>query len=120
MERDKILMDFSTVAATQAKLITHLKTSVAGDQSMTATDNTTLPWTGISALTKSRWHHQGAKPKTSAPPASCLRPAESQCFIRDREDGVEAPVSSTPLKPREPWSVVHRGAGLVHLLLLRL
>ena len=75
MERDKFLMDFSTVAATQAKLITHLKTSVAGDRSMTATDNTTLPWTGsittgISALTESRWHHQGAKPKTSAPPAA--------------------------------------------------
>ena len=30
-ERDKILMDFSTVTVTQAKLITHLKTSGAGD-----------------------------------------------------------------------------------------
>ena len=109
IKRDKILMDFSTVATTQAKLITHLK-------SMTATDSTTLPWTGsittgILALAESHWHHQGAQPKTLAPSATCLRPAETQFFIRDREDGVEAPVSSTPLKPREPWSVVHRGTG---------
>ena len=40
-----------------------------------------------------------------------FHPAESQCFIRDREDRVETPASSTPLKPREPWSVVCKGAG---------
>ena len=36
-------------------------------------------------------------------------PAESLCFIW--EDGVEAPVSSTPFRLGEPWSVVNRGAG---------
>ncbi|KAK0134201.1 hypothetical protein N1851_030244 [Merluccius polli] len=45
-KRDKILMDFSSIATTQAKLISHLRTSGAGDRSMTTMDNTTLPWTG--------------------------------------------------------------------------
>ncbi|CAL8263868.1 unnamed protein product [Merluccius merluccius] len=115
MERDKILMDFS-VTTTQVKLIARLKTSGADVQNMTAMDNTTLPWTGsittgTPALAESRWHRQGAKPRASAPSSSCFHPAESQCFIRDREDRVESTASSTPLKPREPWSVVCRGAG---------
>ncbi|KAL7385225.1 hypothetical protein ABVT39_017926 [Epinephelus coioides] len=72
-ERDKILLDFTTVATTQAKHIAHLTASGAGDQSVTATNNTTLPWTGsittrtpTPALAESRWHRQGAKPKSSA------------------------------------------------------
>ena len=110
-------MDFSTVAMTQAKLISHLRTSGAGDRSMTTMDNTTLPWTGSittetlapEALAESRWHRQGAKPKSSSPSTSCLRTADPLCFIR--EDGVEAPVSTTPLRLGEHRSVVHRGAG---------
>ncbi|TWW77925.1 hypothetical protein D4764_11G0000460 [Takifugu flavidus] len=46
---------------------------------------------------------------TGAPSTSFLRPTESQGFIAG--DGAGALVSSTPLKPREPWSVVARGAG---------
>ena len=124
-QKDKILMDFSTVATNQAKLISHLRTSGVGDRSMTTMDNTTLPWTGsittetpAPALAESRWHRQGAKPKSSAPSTSYLRPAELLCFIW--QDGMEATVSSTPVRLGEPWSVVHRGLGLVHLLLLRL
>ena len=45
-EKDKILMDFSTVATTQAKLISHLWTSGAANWSMTSMGNTTLLWTG--------------------------------------------------------------------------
>ena len=65
--KDKILMDFSTVASTQVKLMSHLRTSGAGDQSMTTTNNTTLLWTSsvtnetlAPALAESCWHHQGA------------------------------------------------------------
>ncbi|KAL7397751.1 hypothetical protein ABVT39_027343, partial [Epinephelus coioides] len=115
-EREKILLDFTTVTTTQAKHIAHLTASGVGDRSMMATNNTTLPWTGsittgtpTPALAKSRWHCQGAKPKSSALSTSCLRPAEPQRFIT--EGGAGAPVSSTPLKPREPWSVVARGSG---------
>ncbi|KAL7389827.1 hypothetical protein ABVT39_010506 [Epinephelus coioides] len=115
-ERDKILLDFTTVATTQVKHIAHLTASGAGDQSMTATNNTTLPWTGsittgtpTPALAKSRWHRQRAKPKSSVLSTSCLRPVEPQRFIA--EDGAGEPVSSTPLKPREPWSVVDRSFG---------
>ena len=116
MERDKILMVFSTVTTTQVKLIARLKTSGADVRSMTAMDNTTLPWTGsittrTPALAESHWHRQEAKPRSLAPSTSCFHPVESQCFIRDRKDRVETPASSTPLKPREPWSVVCRGAG---------
>ncbi|XP_076601118.1 uncharacterized protein LOC143329205 [Chaetodon auriga] len=116
-ERDKIIMDFSTVASTQSKLITHMRASGAGKRSMTAADNTTLPWTGsittgspAPALAELRWLHQGAKPKPSAPSTSCLRPPEWQCSIREDGAAAPAPVSSTPLKPRESWSVVTRGA----------
>ncbi|KAL7406155.1 hypothetical protein ABVT39_014107 [Epinephelus coioides] len=45
-EREKILLDFTTVATTWAKHIAHLTASGAGDRSMMATNNTTLPWTG--------------------------------------------------------------------------
>ncbi|KAL7389653.1 hypothetical protein ABVT39_007802 [Epinephelus coioides] len=115
-EREKILLDFTTIATTQEKHIAHLTASGAGDRSMMATNNTTLPWTGsittgtpTPALAKSRWHRRGAKPKSSAPSTSCLRPTEPQCFIT--EGGAGAPMSSTPLKPRKPWSVVARGSG---------
>ncbi|KAL7394730.1 hypothetical protein ABVT39_003009 [Epinephelus coioides] len=87
-EREKILLDFTTIATTQAKHIAYLTASGAGDRSMMATNNTTLPWTG--SITTG----------TPTPP---------QRFIT--EGGAGAPVSSTPLKPREPWSVVARGSG---------
>lgn len=71
MEKNKILMDFSTLAINQVKVINHLRSSGTGDRSITITDNTTLPWTGsvttgtpAPALVESCWHHQGAKPKT--------------------------------------------------------
>ncbi|KAL7378551.1 hypothetical protein ABVT39_015497 [Epinephelus coioides] len=101
---------------TQAKHVAHLTASGAGDGSMMTTNNTTLPWTGsittgtpTPALAESHWHRQGAKPKSSALSTSCLRPAEPQRFIT--EGGAGAPVCSTPLKPREPWSVAARGSG---------
>ncbi|KAL7375246.1 hypothetical protein ABVT39_014275 [Epinephelus coioides] len=97
-ERDKILLDFTTVATTQAKHTAHLTAYGPGDRSMMVTNNTILPWTGsittgtpTPALAESRWHRQRAKPKTSAPSTSCLRPAELQHFIR--EDGVGAPMT---------------------------
>uniref|UniRef100_A0A674PIU4 SGNH hydrolase-type esterase domain-containing protein n=1 Tax=Takifugu rubripes TaxID=31033 RepID=A0A674PIU4_TAKRU len=110
------LLDLSTVAMSQAKHIVLLKASGAGDRSMTATNDTTLPWTGsinaeipATAPAESRRHRQGAMPKGAAHSSSFLRPTESQGFIS--RDGAGALVSSTPLKPREPWSVVARGAG---------
>ncbi|KAL7402648.1 hypothetical protein ABVT39_017917 [Epinephelus coioides] len=115
-KREKILLDFTTIATTQAKHIAHLTAPGAGDRSMMATNNTTLPWTGsittgtpTPALAESHWHRQGAKPKSSALSTSCRCTVEPQRFIT--EDGAGAPVSSTPLKPREPWSVVARGSG---------
>ena len=85
-------MDFCTVATTQVKLISHLRTYSAGDQSMMTTDNTTLPWSGsitnetpAPALAESRWRHQGAKPKALSPSTSCLRPIlPSRCASSGR------------------------------------
>lgn len=44
-EKDKLLMDFSAVASSQAKHITVLKSSGYRNRN-TSTNDTTLPWTG--------------------------------------------------------------------------
>ncbi|TWW54216.1 hypothetical protein D4764_0264650 [Takifugu flavidus] len=75
------LLDLSTVAMSQAKQIALLKASGAGDRSTTATNDTTLPWTGsinaeipATAPAESRRHRQGAMPKGAAHSTSFLRP----------------------------------------------
>ena len=77
-QKDKILMDFSTVPTTQAKLISHLRTSSAGDRSMTTTDKTTLPWTGsitnqtpAPALAKPSPRHWHPPPPAYIPQSCC-------------------------------------------------
>ncbi|KAL7370818.1 hypothetical protein ABVT39_012048 [Epinephelus coioides] len=107
-EREKILLDFTTIATTQAKHIAHLTASGAGDRSMMATNNTTLPWTGsittgtpTSALAESCWHRQGAKPNHRHSPPPAFAPWSRSASSRR----VEWEHRSTPRKPREPWSL---------------
>ncbi|XP_051811898.1 protein capicua homolog [Acanthochromis polyacanthus] len=75
----------------------------------------TVPWSGstingapepeaASTLPEDPWLRLGAKPRTTAGPASSPVPAVAQVYAGGK---VEAPVSSTPCQP-ELWSVACR------------
>ncbi|KAL7404884.1 hypothetical protein ABVT39_020419 [Epinephelus coioides] len=94
-EKDKLLLDFSSIAST-------------------------LPWSGsintetpapVTAPTQpeAQWLLQGPEPKTRVTSTIWLGPAKPlRLTSRDR---VKTPESSTPHKPaQEPWTVVPKGA----------
>ena len=124
IEKNNLIVEFSAVATTQAK---HLAIMSASSHGFTNASlprspapaapglvaDLTIPWFGsaitgapepeaASALPEDPWLRLGAKPRTTAGPASSPVPAEVQVSA-----GGEAPVSSTPCQP-ELWSVACR------------
>ncbi|XP_041661272.1 uncharacterized protein LOC121521383 [Cheilinus undulatus] len=127
MEKNNLIVEFTTVATTQAKHLAVMSASSHGFPNSaclsrspaTAAPGTvsdlTVPWfgstiTGVpepeaaSALPEDPWLLLGAKPKSTTGSTPSPAPAKVQVYAGGE---VEAPVSSTPCQP-ELWSVACR------------